>query len=201
MKRLKKIQFCALFLFVSLLLAQGASAQSINLGIPPIRNFPKKTYQAGTQNWDAAQDRRGVLFFANNEGLLQFDGNRWACSPVANKTVLRSVAIDSSGRIYVGAQSELGYFFPAKNGQLRYHSLVGLLPPEARNFEDVWDIEIVGGSVFFRSQRSVFQFVEGKILVHEPGGELSALFATPQGLLLQRNTSEILVFKEGSFRP
>jgi DNA-binding CsgD family transcriptional regulator len=176
--------------------------QNINLGIPPIRNFSKSAYQAGTQNWGATQDSRGVLFFANNEGLLQFDGSRWTCYPVANKTVVRSVAIDTAtGRIFVGAQNEFGYFFPAANGQLRYHSLVGLLPLDKRNFEDIWDIALVGKSIFFGSKRALFQFTEEKVTSCDTDGDLMAIFATQQGLLVQRDFSDLLIFENGAFRP
>ncbi len=177
-------------------------AQGINLGNPPVRNFPKKTYHAGTQNWDVAQDHRGVLFFANNEGLLQFDGNQWACHPMPNKTVVRSVAIGPNDRIYVGAQSELGYYFPNDQGQLAYHSLVTMLPADKRNFEDVWDIVPVDGSVFFRTNRSVFRYDGQTMLAYEPGGILTALFHTPAGLLLQRNYTELWRYTEqGQFAP
>jgi DNA-binding CsgD family transcriptional regulator len=175
-------------------------AQGINLGIPPVWNYSKKKYQAGTQNWDAAQDSRGVLYFANNEGLLQYDGNTWKCYPVANNTVVRSVSIDPLGRIFVGAQSELGYFLPDERGVLQYHSLLGLLPVDKRNFEDVWDVQFEGGDVFFRTNRVVFQYSGVGMQVHEPGGDLTAMFATSRGLFLQQNFSNLLRFEGGAFR-
>lgn len=201
MTKLKNFRACLFFLTIALHAGQQLVAQDINLGVPPVRNFSKKSYQAGTQNWDAAQDGRGVLFFANNEGLLQFDGSHWVCHPVANKTVVRSVAIDADGRIFTGAQSELGYFFPAGNGQLHYHSLVDLLPPDKRNFEDVWDIAATGAGIFFRTRRAIFQLLDNKMSIHEPGGGLTAMFATPYGLLVQKDLSEILIFENGRFRP
>lgn len=30
-------------------------------------------YNAGIQNWAIAQDERGVMYFGNNSGLLEFD--------------------------------------------------------------------------------------------------------------------------------
>jgi ligand-binding sensor domain-containing protein/DNA-binding CsgD family transcriptional regulator len=186
--------------FLTIFGAAQATGQGLNLGVPPVWNFSKKAYKAGTQNWDAAQDSRGVMFWANNEGLLQFDGSHWACHPVANKTVVRSVEIDAAGRIFVGAQGELGYFFPEKNGCLRYHSLAHLLPTDGRNFEDVWDIVCLGSDVFFRTNRAVLQFSSGKIAVFEPGGDLTAMFSSPWGLLVQRGIDELLVFENGAFR-
>ena len=86
------------------------TAQSVNIGVPPIWNYSRKIYKAGTQNWDAAQDRAHQVYFANNDGLLRFDGTQWVNFPVANHTIVRSVAIDQQDRIFVGAQSEIGYF-------------------------------------------------------------------------------------------
>jgi DNA-binding CsgD family transcriptional regulator len=176
-------------------------AQGVNVGIPPMRNFPKKIYQAGTQNWDAAQDRRGVMYWANNEGLLLFDGTTWTCLPVANHTIVRSVAIDSSDRIFTGAQSELGYFEPGFNGVLAYHSLVQLLPESQRSFEDVWDIVFWMGDVFFRTNRVVFRYSHGTIQTYTPGGDLTALYATPRGLIVQQGLTDILTFRNNAFEP
>ncbi len=175
--------------------------QGVNLGIPPMKNFSKKTYKAGTQNWDAAQDSRGIMYWANNDGLLLFDGTNWSCLPVANHTIVRSVAIDSTDRIYVGAQSELGYYTPAENGTLTYTSLVELLPVDQRNFEDVWDIVIYRSDVFFRTNHAVFQLSEGKIKIHRENGEVLAMFRSPSGLMIQKDLVELLIFRDGSFQP
>jgi DNA-binding CsgD family transcriptional regulator len=190
-----------LILSIAFLISNHSAAQSVNLGIPPVWNFSKKTYKAGTQNWDAAQDSRGVMYFANNGGLLCYDGSNWTCLPVRNKTVVRSVAINPEGRIFVGAQSDFGYFFPEKNGQLTYHSLVDLLPVDKRNFEDVWDIVFSNNEVFFRTNRQVFQYNGQEIKTHETGGELMALFSTSKGLILQQNWQELMLFENNAFKP
>ncbi len=193
--------FCIPFALFFCINGGSLVGQNMNLGIPPVWNFSKRDYSAGTQNWDAAQDRRGVLYWANNEGLLQYDGQHWACFPVANKTVVRSVAIDSDGRIYVGAQNELGYFYPDGRGALQYNSLIAMIPENARNFEDVWDIQFLDKEVFFRTNRAVFQYSGTGIKIHEPGGELTAMFATKAGLLLQKGHTALLAFKNGHFIP
>ena len=193
------------YYFILLLVIPGwlqpGLTQGVNLGIPPMRNFSKKAYKAGTQNWDATQDSRGIMYWANNDGLLQFDGTNWSCLPVANHTIVRSVAIDSADRIYVGAQSELGYYAPSQNGMLTYTSLVGLIPTDQRSFEDVWDIVIHKSDVFFRTNHAVFQLTEGKIKIHMEKGEVLAMFRSPSGLMIQKDLIELLIFREGSFQP
>jgi hypothetical protein len=56
-------------------------------------NYPKLSYGAGLQNWDIRQDKNGIIYIANNEGLLSFDGNYWRLYPMPNKTIVRSVEI------------------------------------------------------------------------------------------------------------
>ena len=110
------------FVFLAMI-KSNLPAQSINLGIPPVRHFSKQQYKAGTQNWEIAQDARGLIWCANNEGVLRFDGVYWSLFPVANHTIVRSLLIHPDGRIFAGAQGELGYFFPDAKGRLEYHSL------------------------------------------------------------------------------
>src|SRR5688572_16210470 len=95
-----------------------AHGQSPLGGLPLVRNFHTVDYNAGIQNWDIAQDPRGLIYIANNFGLLEFDGNRWETYRVRNGTKVRSVAIDPRGRIYVGSQGDFGYFFPNERGRL-----------------------------------------------------------------------------------
>jgi DNA-binding CsgD family transcriptional regulator len=176
-------------------------AQGLNIGVPPVWNFSKKQYHAGTQNWDATQDAQGIMYWANNEGLLQYNGNQWTCLPVNNKTVVRAVACAADGRIYVGAQSDLGYFSPNQAGQLQYHSLTHLLPQQKQNFEDVWDIAFWENQVFFRTNKSVFQFDGTQFRIHEPTGELTALFSTEKGLFIQKDLKQLLRLEPDGFKP
>lgn len=144
-------------LIAALLLPFSAFCQN-TIGLPDVLNYARETYSAGLQNWDIRQDSAGIIYTANNEGLLSFDGRYWNLYPLPNRTIVRSVAIGNANRIYVGGQDELGYFAPASNGQLQYHSLTQLIPEKKRVFGDVWDIVVQGNEVFFRSQLHIFRF-------------------------------------------
>ncbi len=122
----------------------GFYAKSQNtIGLPQIINYDKNDFKAGTQTWDIEQDAQGRMFFANNEGLITFDGTFWKTQALPNKTIMRSLAIEKTGKIYVGGQGEMGYFMPNKSGFLHYTSLISLLPSAQRTFADIWDIEIL----------------------------------------------------------
>jgi hypothetical protein len=88
------------------------------IGLPEVINYSKQSFNAGLQNWDIQQDKNGLIYIANNEGLLSFDGRYWNLYPLPNKTNVRSVRIGPDNRVYAGGQDEIGYFSPAINGKL-----------------------------------------------------------------------------------
>ena len=85
--------------------------------IQPIINYSHKEYRAGSQNWGITQNHHGVLFFANNDGLLSYDGQEWQLQQVPNYTIIRSICYYNE-RIYVGAEGEFGSFAPNLQGIL-----------------------------------------------------------------------------------
>ncbi|MBK8627095.1 MAG: hypothetical protein IPN86_16485 [Saprospiraceae bacterium] len=133
------------------------SAQQTNLGFPSVTNHSKKEMNSGTQTWDITVDNRGYTYFANNGGLLVFDGYIWENHPITNNTVIRSVAVGPDERIYVGGQGDLGYFSPDQVGRLYYTSLISI-QNKPISFEDVWDIVVNKDGVFFRTDFYVFKY-------------------------------------------
>lgn len=127
------------------------------IGLPDVINYSKQSYAAGLQNWDIKQDKNGIIYIANNEGLLSFDGRYWTLYPLPNRTIVRSVEIGTDHKIYVGGQDELGYFAPAENGRLVYHQLDDFIPAKDQSFGDVWDIVAYKKDVFFRTSTKIFK--------------------------------------------
>ncbi|MEI8053281.1 MAG: triple tyrosine motif-containing protein [Bacteroidota bacterium] len=127
------------------------------IGLPYITNFYKSSYNAGIQNWDIKQDKNEIVYLANNEGLLSFDGKYWNLYPLPNKTIVRSIEIGADNNIYVGGQDEFGYFSPGKDGKLSYKSLIANIPQKDRAFGDVWDIVSIKENIFFRTVNKIFK--------------------------------------------
>ena len=132
------------------------------IGIPSIRSYTSADYHASIEAWDIGQDKRGVLYFANNDGLLTFDGSYWKTYPMPNKVTIKSLAVDRENWVFVGGTDEIGYFSPGARGILTYHSLKEELPKEARQFADVWDIVFAGDEVFFRTNESIMVWGGGR---------------------------------------
>jgi len=176
------------------------SAVSQNtIGLPDIINYSKQAYKAGTQNWAIAQDKNNLLYFANNEGVVSFDGAYWKTYPVPNKTITRSIAVDSNNTLYVGAQNEFGYFKPGKNGELHYKSLKHLIPEKHRSFSDVWDITCYNNSIFFRATEAIFELKDNHINVYPAPIWLYTGIAAGKKLIAQEFSNGIVSFENGAW--
>lgn len=90
---------------------------------PIVRSYSVSDYNAGIQNWAIAQDERGVMYFGNNSGLLEFDGSAWRLYELPTKGIVRAIYISEDGRIYIGSYEEFGYFVRTPYNTLEYHSL------------------------------------------------------------------------------
>ena len=96
--------------------------QMKSIGTPNIISYQKSDYNAGTQNWGIAQDKNGLMYFANNDGVLRFDGINWDLIPVFRSSPVRSIAIDGNDNIYVGLMNDFGVLEQTPSGILEYKS-------------------------------------------------------------------------------
>ncbi len=175
-------------------------AQSPNLGILPIKNFTKSEYKAGTQNWDITQDKDGLMYFANNAGLLQFDGTHWKLYPIVNKTIVRSVSIAMDRKIYVGGQGEFGYFSKNPIGELTYTSLKHLVPEKHQSFSDIWDIHFSDQGIFFRSHEAVFKLFGNDLQVFNLEETIHFMGSLNGAIIIQVGNSKFKSFHNGTFQ-
>ena len=120
------------FLFLSCIVV-------ISQELPPIQSFSSDFYKGGNQNWSITQDDNRNMYFANNDGLLRFDGNHWQLFPSPNKSILRSVHY-ANKFIYTGSYMDFGYWKYLQTGELVYTSIVNELEFEMIEDEQVWNI-------------------------------------------------------------
>ena len=171
------------------------------IGLPDVINYSKQSYAAGLQNWDIKQDKNGILYVANNEGLLSFNGRSWNLHSLPNKTIVRSVEIGADNRIYVGGQDELGYFSPGKTGQLHYHSLTQLISIKDQSFGDIWDIVYINKNVFFRSTNTIFKFTNESVVTYKSQSEWSYMGLCNGQLFAHDYQTGIMKFVNDIFTP
>ncbi len=157
---LKTKYLLSLILFFSVL-----ESNSQDTGRPFIRNFTPREYGASQQDWAIAQDLRGVMYFANNDGLLEFDGVSWRLIKLPG---VRSIVIDSAGRIYVGLENDMGYLEPDNTGNYKYCSLKTLIPGEVKDITPVYTVYKMGDQVIFQADDKIYIYQDERIKVLLP---------------------------------
>jgi len=191
------------FLVVSIFFLPAIlSAQIKKIGVPFITNYNPKTYKAASENWDVLQDSKGMMFFANHFGIMQFDGVRWnIVTQPENKSMVRSLAIDKKDRIYVGAQCDFGYTFQLPNGQYKYTSLVKLLPVSSRNFGDVLHTVVRNNEVIFFSNEKIFIYKNNRIKVIQSTSNFDEFFNVDKNIYVLDNGKGLLKLKDDVLIP
>lgn len=189
------------FVLLVIAFAVSKSFSQNTIGIPDIINYTKSIYNAGTQNRCIAQDKNGVMYFANYEGLLTFDGSYWKTYPLPNKTVISSLAIAVDNKIYVGGQADFGYFSPSVNGKLTYFSLKNLLPEKNKTFTGISKTVSYGKDIFFKSRETIFQYSDNVINVYPAINDWQFLGKSNGRLIAQDSKNGLLEFKKGLWQP
>jgi serine phosphatase RsbU (regulator of sigma subunit)/ligand-binding sensor domain-containing protein len=135
----------------------GAFGQSF---YPPVVNYSSKDYgkDRNPENYCVVQDERGVMYFGNSNGVLEYDGTNWKFITTVPGTYVRSIAIDSLGTIYVGTYMDFGYLKPTSKGDMKYVSLLPKVPEDDQYFSTIWSIHAGEKNVYFQSDESVFDY-------------------------------------------
>ncbi len=177
-----------------------AVGQSGERGIPfRSEHYAPSEYGYQPQNWDIVQDDQGLMYVANNDGVLQYDGERWRLIPTTTGTFVRSLAADSL--IYVGAKGDFGYLRPDSVGVFRYNSLREHIPEGARSFEDVWSTHVLGDRVYYQTNQRLFRWNGEEITswISEEGFHTS--FVVGGTLYVRDSGRGLLWMHEGELKP
>ncbi|WP_306462536.1 triple tyrosine motif-containing protein [Flavobacterium circumlabens] len=123
--------------------------------LPPIVKYPSTIYGAGNQSWMISQDEQNYLYFANNEGLLEYNGTNWKLYPTPNETIMRSVKVIDN-KIYTGCYMNFGYWTRQANGKLKYTSLSDTIKAKILDDEQFWNILKYDQWILFQSLNRIY---------------------------------------------
>lgn len=153
--------FRLFYIIISSLFAYLLPINSANN--PNIINFDRTEYQASNKNWSISEDNKGVMYFGNDLGLLEFDGIKWALHKIDKEQTIRSVFALSNNTIYTGGYEEFGVWKRAVSGKLEYTSLSKEFAVKTMHSDDIWRIWTQNNEVFFQSFRGIYIYDGKKI--------------------------------------
>jgi len=139
--------------------SQGIASDSLL-----VRNFSSAEFKVASFNFDVSLDENGVVYFANENGVLQYDGSFWKIIPIRNFAGINCLKMSLDGRMYVGGENEFGYLERDSIGVFEYHSLRVQLP-DTLEINQVWNVVFRDNSIYFQSYRGIFKF-DGESVRH-----------------------------------
>jgi signal transduction histidine kinase/CheY-like chemotaxis protein len=139
---------------IVLAIAESCAGQPFcELGRPLYQFFSTREYGGDNQNWSATQNPEGLLFFGNNNFVLDYDGQRWDHIAVPGGFAIRGLAVDSTGEIWAGGSGKLGHLAPTGG---RYQFVPVKPDPHLPSaLGEVLDIVPCGNAEFVRTEKAL----------------------------------------------
>lgn len=179
--------------------ATPVQSQNIGeLGTKRIKYFSAEDYEAHAQNWCAFQDERGMLYFGNNSGILEYDGVKWE---QITSFVVRCFSQGKENRIYAGGDTEFGFFKPGLTGKNSWTSLSDSLPPDSKNFLTILSIHQNGNEVVFFGFKGIFVFRADTLfkIIH-PDTDFRFSFKYNNRIFVRQTDIGLMEYKDGKLK-
>lgn len=130
------------------------------IGLPEITNFSSQDYRAHQQNHVGIQLENGVLAFANQNGLLLYDGRQWQLHDELRDHNIQSL-IEHNGRIYVGGINSFGFYEPDVESEVRYVDLSEYVTPFSEECFEINSIYPFGNGLILAGQEIIIYYSDG----------------------------------------
>lgn len=124
-------------------------------GAPIIRTYTPKDYGGRPKNYSVAQDKRGVMYFGNEDGVLEYDGASWRKIFLPDSNAARVLNVSREGRIFAAGTNECGYLAADTAGRLAFHSLRKNFAAETGG---AYDITINPEGVYFAFEKNLLRW-------------------------------------------
>ncbi|MEO0554493.1 MAG: ATP-binding protein [Bacteroidota bacterium] len=132
-----------------------------------INNFGPNNYKASPNNYSGFEAADGFWYFANENGVLQYDGSRWELITISNYSSVHSLAQqpENLNRVYVGGNNEFGYLEKdSVSGNFEYHSL---RTDSLGQLSEIWNIITLNGDVYFECREKIIKYNGERIVTFD----------------------------------
>lgn len=166
--------------------------------LPPIETFMPEAYGAEDQNWAITEDEDQSIYFANNKGLLEYNGARWKLYPTPNSSIIRSVKFIDS-KIFTGCHTDFGYWEKDNFGMLQYTSLVAKKKLKLKEDEEFWNILKLEQWILFQSLDRIYIYdtQTDSFSIIESNTTITKIYKIDNSIYFQKINQGIFKFESG----
>ena len=156
------------------------------------RTFADNGSFTSNESWAIVQNKKGLVYAANHNGILEFDGYTWRVLEIDGVNSAFSLDIDENDLIYIGAKSDFGFLAPGASGGLEYVSLLPHVPEAHRDFLDVWGTHVTSHGVYFQEWKRIFRWDGKTVKVWESDQRLHTSFEVYDRFFVKQDSTGLL---------
>jgi len=180
---------------------------SLNRGIPFVKNFSQSEYHAHEQNFDIVQDTMGIMYFANFEAVLIYDGSNWTKIPTNSGMRVLDLDICCKGNVFVGGLYDFGYLKRNNLGEFSYHSIADTVYDE-NQIGEIFSVISLDETVYFINKNRMFVYENNQVEIIEFQKEVVNAFKSNGQLFvffkfnisnIQSLYNGLTIYKNGAF--
>ncbi len=180
-------------------LPTNVRAAADEFGHPPLRAFTMRDYGQHYQVLSIDRGPDGRIYFGTLAVVVVYDGREFT-SMRGPTGYVRSLAVAPDGRVYVGADNELGYFDPAAEGGWKYTNLTPALPAALQPPGIVRGIALRDGAAWFVADKATIRWQNGQVTVDPaPANARQYLAATTDEAFVLRSGVGLLRLDSSKF--
>ncbi len=184
------------------ILLLGQNDKNIHSSTSLIKNYAPKTYKANPQIFSIIQDKRGVMFFANQLGVVEYDGTNWNLIKTGNHHVL-NIAQDNNGQIYVLCDGDFGILIPNASGKLIFQSKIELFKELVTDYSFLEFDAIVFDKdrIYIETSKGLYLLQKNKITPLKLTGKVAFIKKVDETIFLQIIGKGLHRLEDGVVKP
>ncbi|NJK86958.1 MAG: transcriptional regulator, partial [Bacteroidales bacterium] len=151
---------------------------------PEIKQHILNQISIKDQNWNISQnDGNYLMYFANSEGLISYNGITSRLHRLPYDKNVRSVHVDDNGTVFTGTFEEFGYWKTNKIGELEYQPLSHLT--HIQKNDDIWKIYELNQKIYFQSFTTIYVYDYQNIMAIKTPYIALFMFRAANGFIVQ----------------
>lgn len=168
-------------------------------GVPFLKNYSPSTYQNKGKVWDIETSPNGIVYFASDKGLLEFDGSIWN-SFTGSKGVTRSILIINDSVLYSGSDMDFGIWHRTRLNEFEYKSLYPFKEEVQEDIEEFWNIFQTKEMIVFVSSRNIYLYKNDQITRIKAPVKISSCFKHQDTLFFSGENADLHFFDGFDFQ-
>ena len=153
MQKIRNIKYRHILIVI--LLVMSVLEDVCSQELPFVINYSPKDYGYESQNFSIIQNKNKLIYVANLNGILEYDGNFWKLIKING---VPSFTFSKKNKIFVGGYNNFGYLDFDINKGTFFHSLLNKFKKDDRDFGQIDKLVTVEDNIFFYSKNQIFYY-------------------------------------------